>query len=71
MKNKSLYLIDGSAMFYRAYFAFIRNPLINSKGEDTSATYGFVNSILKLIQNENPDYIINSFDKLKDILKLD
>ncbi len=57
MKNKSLYLIDGSAMFYRAYFAFIRNPLINSKGEDTSATYGFVNSILKLIQKEKPDYI--------------
>lgn len=62
MKNKSLYLIDGSAMFYRAYFAFIRNPLINSKGEDTSATFGFVNSILKLIQKENPDYIAVVFD---------
>ncbi len=62
MKNKSLYLIDGSAMFYRAYFAFIRNPLINSKGEDTSATYGFVNSILKVIQKENPDYIAVVFD---------
>ncbi len=62
MKDKSLYLIDGSAMFYRAYFAFIRNPLINSKGEDTSATFGFVNSILKLIQKEQPDYIAVVFD---------
>lgn len=61
-KNKSVYLIDGSAMFYRAFFAFIRNPLINSKGEDTSATFGFVNSILSLIDNEKPDYIAVAFD---------
>ncbi|MDH3891592.1 MAG: DNA polymerase I [candidate division Zixibacteria bacterium] len=58
----SVYLIDGSAVFYRAYFAFIRNPLINSKGEDTSATYGFVNSILKLIRDEDPDYLAIVFD---------
>ncbi len=58
----SVYLIDGSAIFYRAYFAFIRNPLINSKGEDTSATYGFVNSILKLIRDESPDYLAVVFD---------
>lgn len=62
MKSKSLYLIDGSAIFYRAYFAFIRNPLINSKGENTSATFGFVNSILKIIKEENPDYIVVAFD---------
>lgn len=61
-KNKSLYLIDGSAMFYRAFFAFIRNPLINSRGEDTSATFGFVNSLLKIINNEKPDYIAVVFD---------
>ena len=60
--KKTVYLIDGSAMFYRAYFAFIRNPLINSKGEDTSATFGFVNSLLKLIDNEKPDYIAVAFD---------
>lgn len=59
---KSVYLIDGSAMFYRAYFAFIRNPLINSKGENTSATYGFVNSLLNIIKNEKPDYIAIAWD---------
>ncbi|MCK4372254.1 MAG: DNA polymerase I, partial [candidate division Zixibacteria bacterium] len=64
MKSKpgSVYLVDGSALFYRAYFAFIRNPLINSKGEDTSATFGFVNSLLKLIRDEKPDYLAVVFD---------
>jgi len=64
MKSKtgSVYLVDGSALFYRAYFAFIRNPLINSKGENTSATFGFVNSLLKLIRDENPDYLAVVFD---------
>ena len=51
-KRKTLYLVDGSAMFYRAFFAFIRNPLINSKGENTSATFGFVNSLWKIIREE-------------------
>ena len=60
--RKTLYLIDGSAMFYRAYFAFIRNPLINSKGVNTSATYGFVNSLLKVIKDEKPDYIAVAWD---------
>ncbi|MEW5922732.1 MAG: DNA polymerase I [Candidatus Zixiibacteriota bacterium] len=62
MNGKTLYLVDGSAIFYRAYFAFIRNPLINSKGEDTSATFGFLNSILKVMREENPDYMVVVFD---------
>jgi len=61
-KKKTLYLVDGSAMFYRAYFAFIRNPLINSRGENTSATFGFVNSLLKIIREESPDYLAVAFD---------
>ncbi|MFZ5981209.1 MAG: DNA polymerase I [Candidatus Zixiibacteriota bacterium] len=61
-KTKSLYLVDGSAIFYRAYFAFIRNPLINSKGENTSASFGFVNSLLKIIKDEKPDYFVVVFD---------
>lgn len=61
-KKQTVYLVDGSALIYRAFFAFIRNPLINSKGEDTSATFGFVNSILKLIKDENPDYLAIVFD---------
>jgi len=62
MKGKTLYLVDGSAIFYRAYFAFIRNPMINSKGEDTSATFGFVNSLMKIMREENPDYFAVIFD---------
>ncbi len=61
-KKKTLFLVDGSAIFYRAYFAFIRNPLINSKGENTSATFGFVNSVLKIIREEDPDYLAIAFD---------
>jgi DNA polymerase-1 len=61
-KPKRLFLVDGSAMFYRAYFAFIRNPLINSKGENTSASYGVVNSLAKILREENPDYLAVVFD---------
>jgi DNA polymerase-1 len=61
-EEKSLFLIDGSALIYRAYFAFIRNPLINSKGENTSAAFGFVNSLIKIIRDEKPDYIAVVFD---------
>ena len=60
--GESLYLVDGSAIFYRAYFAFIRNPLINSKGENTSATFGFVNSLIKIINDEKPEYLAIVFD---------
>lgn len=61
-RSKRIFLVDGSALFYRAYFAFIRNPLINSKGENTSATYGFINSLLKIIRDEDPDYLAVVFD---------
>ena len=64
-KNKShkrLFLIDGHAMFYRSYFAFIRNPLFNSKGENTSAVFGFTNSLMKIMSEEKPDYIAVVFD---------
>jgi len=61
-RRKSIYLVDGSAIFYRAYFAFIRAPLINSKGENTSAAFGFVNSLLKILRDENPDYFVVVFD---------
>jgi DNA polymerase-1 len=61
-KKKRLFLIDGSALAYRSYFAFIRNPLINSKGENTSAVFGFTNSIMKILKDENPDYVAVVFD---------
>jgi DNA polymerase I len=55
--SPSLYLIDVSALAYRSFFAFIRNPLINSKGEETSAVFGFVSAILRLIHDRKPEYI--------------
>jgi len=55
-------LIDGSALAYRSYFAFIRNPLINSKGENTSAVYGFTNSLLRLLTRDKPEYLAVVFD---------
>jgi DNA polymerase-1 len=62
MAAKKLFLLDGSAIFYRSYFAFIRNPLINSKGENTSAAFGFLSTVFKLIEDERPEYLIVVFD---------
>ncbi|MCU0644227.1 MAG: DNA polymerase, partial [bacterium] len=59
---KKLFLIDGSALAYRSYFAFQKNPLINSKGENTSAVFAFVNSLLKIIDEQQPDYLAAVFD---------
>ena len=60
--SKKLFLIDGSALAYRSYFAFARNPLINSKGENTSAVFGFLNSLLRIIEDQQPDYLAAVFD---------
>lgn len=56
-KPKVIYLIDGSALVYRSHFAFIRNPLINSKGQLVSAIYGFMNALLRLMTREEPEYL--------------
>jgi len=60
--QKKLFLIDGMAMAYRAYFSMLRSPLINSKGMNTSAIFGFVNSLNKILEEEKPDYIAVAFD---------
>ena len=60
---ETLYLVDGTALAYRSHFAFIRNPLINSKGRDTGATFGFVSGLIRLIREESPDYIAVCFDR--------
>ncbi len=59
---KRLFLIDGSALAYRAYFAFARNPLINSRGENVSAVFGFTQTMLNIMDNEKPDYFAVIFD---------
>lgn len=68
MKDK-LFLIDGTALIYRAYFAFIRNPLINSKGVNTSAIYGVINSFLKIIDDYKPRYVMVSFDRKEETFR--
>ena len=61
--SKKLFLLDAFALIYRGYYAFIKNPRINSKGTDTSAILGFMNSLLEIIKTQNPDYIAVAFDK--------
>ena len=55
--NKRLFLLDGMALIYRAYFAFIRNPRITSKGDDVSAVFGFLNTLLEILNKYNPSHI--------------
>ena len=61
--SKKLFLLDAYALIYRGYYAFIKNPRINSKGTDTSAILGFMNSLLEIIRTQNPDYLAVAFDK--------
>ncbi len=58
----TLLLIDGTALAYRAYYAFIRSPLVNSKGENTSASYGFTSMLLGMMRQHQPDYLAAGFD---------
>ncbi len=61
--KKRLFLIDAYALIFRGYYAFIKNPRINSKGLDTSAILGFTNSLFDVIKREKPDYMAVCFDK--------
>mgnify|MGYP003327393538 CR=1 FL=1 len=63
MNKPKLFLIDAYALILRGYYAFIKNPRINSKGFDTSAIMGFLNSIFDILNRENPDYFSVVFDK--------
>ncbi|NNM23278.1 MAG: DNA polymerase I [Flavobacteriaceae bacterium] len=60
---KRLFLVDAYALIFRGYYAFIKNPRINSKGMDTSAILGFTNSLLDVIKRERPDHLAVCFDK--------
>jgi len=61
--QKRLFLLDAYALIFRGYYAFIKNPRINSKGMDTSAIMGFTNSLLDVIKREQPDHLAVCFDK--------
>lgn len=60
--DKRLFLIDAYAMIFRGYYALIRNPRVTSKGLDTSAIFGFTNSLIELIRRENPTHLAVVFD---------
>ena len=59
---RELLLVDGSALLYRSHFAFIRNPLRNTKGEITSAVFGYLNTLLPLLDERNPRFVAVVFD---------
>lgn len=60
--NKKLFLVDAYAIIYRAYYAFIKAPRINSKGLNTSAIYGFINTLDDILKREKPTHIAVAFD---------
>ncbi|WP_018970125.1 DNA polymerase I [Rubritalea marina] len=60
--EKRLFLLDGMALVYRAHFALIRNPIYNSKGMNTSAVFGFINTLLDILENHQPTHLGVAFD---------
>ncbi|MHC0440147.1 DNA polymerase I [Flavobacterium sp. 3-210] len=67
--QKRLFLLDAYALIFRGYYAFIKNPRINSKGMDTSAIMGFMNSLLDVIKREKPDHLAVAFDKGGSVMR--
>src|SRR5688500_7216706 len=59
---KKLFLLDGMALVYRAHFALIRSPIYTSKGVNSSALYGFTQTLLEIIKNQQPSHIAVAFD---------
>ena len=62
VSQKKLFLLDGMALIYRAYFAFFKNPRLTSKGDDVSAIFGFLNTLLEIQKKHNPSHIAVAFD---------
>ena len=60
--SEKLFLLDGMALVYRAYFAMIRNPRVTSGGLNTSAVFGYINTLLDIVQNQNPSHLAVVFD---------
>jgi DNA polymerase I len=67
--DKKLFLLDAYALIFRAYYAFIRTPRINSKGLNTSAMFGFTNTLLDILNNEKPTHIAVVFDAPEQTLR--
>lgn len=62
MADKKLFLLDAFALIYRAHFAFIKNPRMNSQGQNTSATFGFINTLIQLLEAERPTHLAVVYD---------
>lgn len=60
--DRKLFLLDAYALIYRAYYAFVRNPRVNSKGQNTSAAFGFTLALLEILEKEKPTHIAVVFD---------
>src|SRR6058998_1443250 len=60
--DKKLFLLDGMALVYRAHFALIARPIFTSKGVNTSALYGFTQTLLEILKNQQPTHIAVAFD---------
>lgn len=71
MGKKKFVIIDALALAYKAYFAFINRPLVNSKGESTSAVYGFLTQLLKVIEDTKPDVLAVAFDSKEKTFRHD
>ena len=60
--TKKLYLLDGMPLIYRAHFAFMRNPIFTSTGMNTSAVFGYINTLLHILDNEQPSHVALALD---------
>ncbi|MHC4729316.1 MAG: DNA polymerase I [Planctomycetota bacterium] len=65
----TFFLVDGTALAYRSHFAFINNPLTNSKGEETSSTFGYARALLDILKNEAPDCVVVAFDVSRETFR--
>ena len=71
MKDKTFVVVDAMAMAYKAYYAFINRPLKTKTGEPTSAVFGFVNQLLKVLEDHKPDYIAVATDSKEKTFRHD
>jgi DNA polymerase-1 len=69
--DKKLFLLDAYALIFRAYYAFIKNPRINSKGLNTSAMFGFTNVLLDILKNEKPSHMAVVFDPHEETIRVE
>ena len=61
MTDNTLYILDSYGLIYRAYFAFINRPLVNDKGENVSAIFGFFRNFYNILRDYNPQYVVAAF----------